>query len=344
MGTSGADVDVLVVGAGHGGLGVAARLKARGREPLIVDTNARVCDSWRERWASLRLFTPRFVNGLPGMRFPDGADPFPGKDEIADYEERYARELGLDVRLRTRVSGIRPVGHVFEATVGAEVIRTKSVVLATGAHTMPRVPSFAAQLDGEVRQIHSFEYGRTGALPPGPVVVVGGRNSGAEIAMELARTHEVAMTLDRRSSYAPARWRSPGWWRAAQFRSWVLRGAILPGPVPWPLKPPVGKWVEVDVRRAGRDGVLRLVPRAVGAEGRVLHFADGSSLRPTAVVWATGFRIDDSWVDVPSGERGIGADRHGRGPVPGLWAARAGLLATLHYQAMAVANDILATR
>jgi putative flavoprotein involved in K+ transport len=339
-----ADVDVLIVGAGHGGLGVAARLMARGRTPVIVDANARVGDTWRARWASLRLFTPRFVNGLPGVRFPDGADPFPGKDEVADYQERYAREIGLEVRLDARVTGIRRVGDAFAATIGGETIQARSVIIANGAHQTPRIPSFAAAIGPEILQRHSSEYGRAGALPAGPVLVVGGRNSGAEIAMELSRTHEVTLTLDTRTSYGPARWRSTRWWRAAQFRSWVLRGAILPGPIPWPLKPPSGRWVEVDVRRAEREGVLRLVPRAVGAEGPVLHLADGSSMRPTTVIWATGFRIDDSWIDLPSGERGISIGRHGRGAVPGLWTVRAGLLATLHFRAMAVANDIVAAR
>jgi putative flavoprotein involved in K+ transport len=303
-----------------------------------------VGDTWRARWATLRLFTPRFVNGLPGMRFPDGADPFPGKDEVAEYQERYARELGLEVRLGARVTRIRRVSEAFEATIGGEAIRARNVVLANGAHQTPRIPPFAADLGPEILQLHSVEYGRAGSLPPGRVLVVGGRNSGAEIAMDLAGTHEVALTFDRRSTYAPARWRSTVWWRAAQLRSWVVRGAILPGPLPWPLKPPHGAWVEVDLRRAEREGVLRLVPRAVGASRDEVRFANASAIRPRIAIWATGFRIDDSWVDVPSGEKGITVGRHGRGPVPGLWIVRGRLLATLHYQAIAVAKDILATR
>src|SRR2546428_10260900 len=103
-----ADVDVLIVGAGHAGLGVAGRLKRQGRDLLLIDANARVGDAWRARWASLRLFTPRFVNGLPGMRFPEGADPFPTKDEVAAYQERYTAELDLPVRLKAHVERITP--------------------------------------------------------------------------------------------------------------------------------------------------------------------------------------------------------------------------------------------
>ncbi len=335
-----ADVDVLIVGAGHAGLGVAARLLARGREPVIVEASPRVGDSWRARWASLRLFTPRFVNGLPGMRFPDGDDPFPVKDEVADYQERFAGTLGVPIQLGTRVQQLRRASKCFVASIDGGAISARNVVIANGAHRTPKIPAFASRLDPAVLQLHSSQYGRAGALPPGPVLVVGGRNSGAEIAMELAGTHEVAITFDGRARYAPARWRSTGWWRAAQFRSWVLRGAILPGPLPWPLKPPAGRWVEVDVRRAGREGVLRLLPRAVDARGTDIVFADGRAESFRIVVWATGFRIEDSWIDVPSADRGVVVGRHGRGPVPGLWFVRANLLASLHWGALHAASDI----
>ena len=335
-----ADVDVLVVGAGHAGLGVASRLVARGRSPCIVEASPQVGDTWRARWASLRLFTPRFVNGLPGMRFPDGDDPFPGKDEVADYQQRYAESLGVPIRLGTRVQHLRHASDGFVASLDSDVITTRNVVIATGAHRTPKMPAFASRLDPGVLQFHSSEYGRAGPLPPGPVLVVGGRNSGAEIAMELAGTHDVTLTFDNRTSYAPARWRSTGWWRTAQFRSWLLRGAILPGPLPWPLKPPAGKWVEVDVRRAEREGMLRLLPRAIDAAGDEVRFSDGSVERPRMVIWATGFRLDDSWIDLPLGPDGLLVGRHRRGPAPGLWIVRATLLASLHWGALDAAADI----
>jgi putative flavoprotein involved in K+ transport len=339
-----ADVDVLIVGAGHAGLGTAARLKRRGRSPLIVDANERVGDVWRDRWPSLRLFTPRFANDLPGMAFPEGDDPFPGKDEVADYQERYADQLGVPIRLGALVHRLRPAADGFVASLETGAITARSVVIASGAHRTPKIPAFASRLGPAVRQLHSSEYGRAGALPPGPVLVVGGRNSGAEIAMDLAPMHDVTITFDPRTRYAPARWRSTTWWRAAQFRSWVLRGRIIPGPVPWPLRPPYGKWVEVDLRRAERERRLRLAPRAVDAIGDVVSFADGTALRPRTVIWASGFVIDDSWIDVPSDEKGIRVSRHRRGPLPGLYVLRARLLSALHFGAIDIANDIARTR
>ena len=331
-----ADIDVLVIGGGHGGLGVAARLQARGREPLVVDEHARIGDPWRERWASLRLFTPRFVNGLPGMRFPDGADPFPARDEVAEFHERYAAWRRIPLRLGARVSHVRPVGGAFEAIIAGELVRARNVVVATGAHRTPRLPPFAAQLVGP-RQLHSREYGST-TIQPGLVLVVGARNSGAEIAAELARTHAVTLAVGAPTPYAPRRWRSPFWWRIAQLRSWALRGRIPPKILPWPLT--VRTYVEVDAARLGRDHTLTLAPRAVDAAGDAVRLADGNETRPRTIIWATGFRVDDTWLDLPQTEDGVRVGTHRRAPIPGLWIVREGLLASLHWGALDVASDL----
>lgn len=335
---------MLIIGAGHAGLGVAARLKVRGREALVVDANPRIGESWRERWPSLRLFTPRFMNALPGMPFPDGADPFPGKDEVADYEERYASERRLSVRTGVRVTRVRPSTDAFEVTLEGDAIRARNVVVATGGHQTPRIPTFASKLDDRIRQLHSRDFGRAAALPPGPVLIVGARNSGVEIAMDLARSHEVTLAIGSRSTYAPARWRSPLWWRLAQLRNTLFHGWVPPGPWPWPIKPPAGRWIEVDLDRAEREGVLRTASRAVAAEGDVVRFAGGDEMRPRTVIWATGFRNDDAWIDVPSSERGIAVGRHRHGPIEGLYLTRANLLASLYWSGLAVAADIARRR
>jgi putative flavoprotein involved in K+ transport len=336
------DVDVLVVGAGHAGLGVAARLRARSRSPLIVEADERIGETWRRRWASLRLFTPRFVNGLPGMPFPEGDEAFPRKDEVADYQERYADWLRVPVHLGARVTRLRRIGDIFEATIAGEALRARHVVVATGAHQTPRIPPFASRLDRGVLQLHSSEYGRSGPLPDGPVVVVGARNSGAEIAVELARGHDTTLSIGTQPPLAPARWRSTRAWRVAQLRSWVLRGQLLPKWLPWPIGIPYN--VEVDIARAERDHLIALRPRAVDARGDEVRFADGSTARPRTVVWASGFRNDDSWIDVPSGEDGLAVGPYRRGPVPGLWVVRASLLASLHWGALDAAADIARSR
>ena len=218
-----------------------------------------------------------------------------------------------------------------------ETLRARNVVIATGAHHTPRIPEFAANLDPRVRQLHSSEYGRA-VIPSGPVLVVGGRNSGAEIAVELGRTHDVTLAIGTQPPLAPARWRSPACWRVAQLRSWVLGGRLLPRWLPWPIGIPYG--VEVDILRAQREGLITLKPRVVDASGQAVRFADGTYEAVRSIVWASGFRNDDSWIDAPQGNDGIVAGPHHRGPVRGLWTNRASLLASLHWGALDIVADL----
>ena len=148
--------------------------------------NRRVGDPWRNRWDSLRLFTPAPYDGLPGMPFPGGSSVYPTKDEAANYLEAYARQFGLPVRTGVRVDRLSAAGEGFEAICGEEVLWARNVVVATGAYHHPRIPSFAAEFDGAIRQLHSSDYRNSAQLREGGVLVVGAGNSGAEIAMNLA--------------------------------------------------------------------------------------------------------------------------------------------------------------
>jgi putative flavoprotein involved in K+ transport len=280
---------VLVVGAGHGGLAVAHELTGAGRAVLLVDAHARIGDAWRTRWDSLRLFTPRELDALPGIPFPIGDDPFPNKDEVADYQERYAREMAYPLRLGARVGALRPAGDLFEATIGTDAIRARSVVIAAGHYDAPLIPDFAARLDPSVLQLHSRDYRRARDLPDGPVVVVGAANSGGEIAVEVARERPTTIAVGTRKPLPPKRWRSPTWWQLALLRDRIFheRTAYIAW-LPWPLR--AGGYLEADLDRAAAENGLVLAPRAVGAAGDMVSFADGSATPARTVIWATGFR------------------------------------------------------
>src|SRR6266540_2039738 len=192
------DIDVLIVGAGHAGLFVAHQLQRAGRDVVLIDRHARVGDAWRARWDSLRLFTPRFADELPAMPFPAAADPFPNKDEVADYQEAYARERGFVVRLGEDARSLRRSAEGFDVETTRDRIRATSVVVAAGNYTTPRIPPFAENLDPSVLQLHSSEYRRPSQLPEGPVVVVGAANSGGEIAADVAPHQRVGHAVKTR--------------------------------------------------------------------------------------------------------------------------------------------------
>src|SRR4051794_8489938 len=189
--------ETVVIGGGQAGLATGYFLSRLGRSFVILDADTRVGDSWRRRWDSLRLFTPARRDGLPGMRFPGPRHSFPTGAELADYLEAYAARFDLPVRTGVRIDalGRGPDGR-FLLAAGNRRFAADHVVLATGPFQKPRRPDFAGQLDARVFQVHSSEYRNPAQLPDGDVLVVGAGTSGADIALELARTRRVLLSGD----------------------------------------------------------------------------------------------------------------------------------------------------
>ncbi len=183
-------VDTVVIGGGQAGLAVGYHLRRQRVPFVILDQNHRIGDAWRNRWDSLRLFTPARYSELPGLRLPGPPSAYPTKDEMADYLEAYARQFALPVRTGVRVDRLSAGGHRFEARCSEEVLTADHVVVATGAYHHPRIPAFAAGLNGDILQCHASGYRNHFQLRKGGVLVVGAGNSGAEIAVELARHHQ----------------------------------------------------------------------------------------------------------------------------------------------------------
>ncbi|WP_245753340.1 flavin-containing monooxygenase [Geodermatophilus ruber] len=310
-------LDVLVIGAGQAGLALGRELQRRGVGFGLVDAGTRIGDVWRSRWDSLRLFTAAEYDGLPDLPFPATAGTHPGKDAVAAYLELYAETFGLPVALGTRVTRLAPADRGFVAETGDGAIAARRVVVATGAFGAPHVPGWAPELAPEVVQLHSTGYRRPADLPDGPVLVVGAGNSGVQIAEELAGSgRPVTLAVGTRPRAVPQRLlgRDLFWWltRSGLMRVTAdsrpgrrLRDRELVIGTSWPA-----------LRARG----IELRPRAVSASGTTVGFADGGSLDAAGVVWATGFRPDWRWLDVPDAVAD-GRVRHTRGvsPVPGLY-------------------------
>lgn len=181
----------IVIGAGQTGLATGRALAERGEEFLILEAGPRVGDVWRQRWRSLRLFTPAQYDGLPGLPFPARRGSFPRGPEFGDYLERYAE--GLPIRLGCRVEEVTSVDGYWHLAVGNELLVADNVVVATGANACAAVPAFAAELADVIHQMHSSEYHEPGDIPAGDVLVVGAGTSGVQLAIELAATHRVLL-------------------------------------------------------------------------------------------------------------------------------------------------------
>jgi putative flavoprotein involved in K+ transport len=311
------DVGVLVIGGGQAGLAMGYHLVDRGLSFLIVDANPEVGHIWRSRWDSLRLFTSAEYNDLPGKQFPGTRGTYPGKEEIADFLEAYAEEARLPMRLNTRVASLaREDGSYLARSEDAE-IRARQVVIATGPFHIPFTPAISQDLDPGLPQIHSADYRNPESLPAGKTLVVGGANSGQQIALELSDSRPVELAVGQSLPTLPQRplGRDIWWWLTMMGISRVTVGSRL-GQRLSQRDVVIGG----GLRELRRRGVL-IRPRVVGGSGQTTTFDDGSAEAYAAIVWATGFRIDHSWIEIPEIKDERGQVRHVRGVTesPGLY-------------------------
>jgi putative flavoprotein involved in K+ transport len=314
----GAVLEVVVVGGSQAGLAMAWHLARQGRRFVVLEAALELGLTWRSRWDSLKLFTPAQYDALPGMPFPAPADTYPTKDPVADYLQAYAAAFDLPVRLNAKVTELRRLDDAsFEVHTADGSYRTGRVVVATGPFQVPFVPPMAATLDASVTQVHSADYRSPQALPDGPVLVVGGGNSGFQIAEELAATRTVDLSIATRYPMLPQR-------RLGQDLFWWLtRLGLLRVTVNSRLGQRMSRRdfvIGTNRKRLERAGV-RFRPRLVDADGRTVRFADHRLLEDVGVVvWATGYRSDYAWIHIPGVVReGHVVHRRGVTEVPGLY-------------------------
>jgi putative flavoprotein involved in K+ transport len=311
-------LDVVVIGGSQSGLAMAWHLQRQGLDFAVLEAGPELGHTWRSRWDSLKLFTPSQYDALPGMPFPAPADTYPTKDPVADYLQAYVDAFDLPVRVNARVTELGRVRDEFQVRTADEVFRARQVVVATGPFQVPFVPPPAAKLDPSVTQLHSADYRNPRALPEGPVLVVGGGNSGFQIAEELAATRTVDLSIATKYPMLPQRFggRDLFWWLTRLRLMRVTASSRLGRRISGRGEFVIG----TNRRRLERKGV-RFRPRLVDAEGRTARFADHSLLEDVGVVvWATGYRSDYAWIHIPGVVReGHVVHRRGVSEVPGLY-------------------------
>jgi putative flavoprotein involved in K+ transport len=311
-------LDVAVVGGGQAGLAIGYYLSQQGRSFAILERANELAPAWRERWDSLTLFTPRRYSALPGLAFPGEPDGYPTRDEVIAYLERYAETFELPTELDSDVKELDNGDDMrFRLLVDGRAITADQIVVATGPFQTPYVPKVGEKFSGDVAQTHAVGYRRPGDVPEGTLLVVGGGNTGFQIAKELSATHKVVLSIGSNQKPLPQRvlGRDLFWWltttrllnktvESRLGRKLSTRDTLI-GSSPGEM-----------TKRYG----VELKQRLVDAEGRRVRFEDGSELEVDAVIWATGYHSDYSWIKLPI----LGKDarlRHRRGvtDVPGLY-------------------------
>lgn len=291
-------LDVLVIGAGQAGLALGHQLSQTGLRFQLVDRFDRVGESWRRRFDSLTLFTPRAYSSLPGLPVPGDPEGYPTKDEIADYLESYARQFNLPVAQNTEIERLECHDGLYQATTGTGTVLTaRSVVLATGAFQEPAVPSVSQQLSADVVQLTMETYRNPQQTPAGTVLVVGDGATGRQIARELSATHRVMLAAGRKRRVSPHQvlGKSIFWW---MDKLGILRksretriGRSLMRKDPFPGK-------DLDLGKLEQQGIS-VVGRLTDADGRRVSFAGGVANEVDVVIWATGYRDRTDWVAIP---------------------------------------------
>jgi putative flavoprotein involved in K+ transport len=196
-------VETLVVGAGQAGLALSHHLTAAGHEHVLLE-RGRVGQRWHERWDSLTLLSPNWMNRLPGEAEPADRDGFLPLAAFAARLDSYARSLAAPVAVGVEVERIERFGRGFRVSTTSGAWLARSVVLATGDAADPRVPLAVPQ---EPLSLHSSEYRRPELVPDGPVLVVGAGTSGQQLALELRQAGRDVVLAAGRHSRAPRRYR-----------------------------------------------------------------------------------------------------------------------------------------
>ena len=316
--------DTVIIGGGQAGLTAGYYLAKQDRSFVILDAHERIGDAWRKRWDSLRLFTPACFSRLPGLPIPAPAWSFPTKDELADYLESYAERFDLPVRTGVSVDGLSKVDGRFVVSVGDLRFQAENVIVATGAHRIPRTPAFAPELDPRTVQLHSSEYRNPSQLQEGDVLLVGAGNSGAELAAELSQTRGCRLAGPTPGEIPVRHGTVPARLGFRVFRFFGHRVLRVDTRIGRKLGPKLLAKGDPLIRTRTKDlvvaGVER-VPRVVGVRDGLPALEDGRVLDVPNVIWCTGFRTDFRWIDLPVFDDD-GTPLHYRGVVesePGLY-------------------------
>jgi putative flavoprotein involved in K+ transport len=292
-------------------------LKREGRKLLVVEAADSIGAAWRSRWDSLVLFTPRRYDSLPGLPFPGDPDGYPARDEVIAYLESYAETFDLPNALNSPVRSLAKNDGSFVLEIDGRTIEAEQVVVATGPFQAPYVPELADQLTPGVFQIHSTVYRNPSQIPDGTILVIGGGNTGFQIAKELSSTHEVHLSVGSRQTPLPQRILGHDlFW-------WLTKVGLLSKTVESRLGRRLREretLIGSSPRDSRRRYAIDLKSRVVRASGRTVTFAEGTELEVDCVIWATGYRADYSWIKLPVLDpKGDARHRRGVTDVPGLY-------------------------
>ncbi|MEV7726508.1 NAD(P)/FAD-dependent oxidoreductase [Streptomyces sp. NPDC087917] len=308
---------VYVIGAGPGGLAVAAALRARGVRAVVVERADEVGASWRGHYERLRLHTTRRLSALPGLAIPRRFGRWVARADVVRYLEKYAEFHALELVTGVEVTRIEPAadgeGWTLHAS-GGRLLAADAVVVATGFNHTPAVPDWPGREGYTGTLLHAAAYRDPTPYAGRDVLVVGVGNTGAEIAVDLVDGGAARVRLAVRTAPHLVRRSTAGW--PAQRTGILVRrlpvalvdrlGALVakasvPDLTAHGLpRPTAGLYSrakegaipvqDVGLIEAVRAGRVQPVAAVASFEGDEVVLADGTRITPDTVIAATGYR------------------------------------------------------
>lgn len=282
-------VDVAVIGGGQAGLAAAYHLRrVGGLDFAVLDAQPTPGGAWRHTWDSLRLFSPAAYSSLPGRLMPpQQGETYPDAAHVVDYLTDYEQRYGLPVHRPVRVRAVRPDDRHLRVETDSGTWRARAVVSATGTWSRPFVPAVPGRDTFRGRQLHTVEYEGPGAFAGLRVVVVGGGNSGAQVAADLAYGTELTWVTQR-----PARFLADDIDGRVLFdHATARRRALDEGRDDTGGVASLGDIVAVPPVREARDaGLLKAQPMFTRLTRTGVEWADGTKADADVIIWCTGFR------------------------------------------------------
>jgi len=278
---------VVVVGAGQSGLAAARALREMGMPAVILEASDRPAGSWPRYYDSLRLFSPAAYSSMPGMPFPGAPDHYPGRDEVADYLERYASWLGVEIQTSTRVQTIRQDGrHFIVVTEDGRVLRASGIVAASGSFSNPYRPSFEGEKAFAGELSHVADYRNPAPYAGRRVIVVGAGDSAAQVANELAPVATVTLASRHPVRFIPQRL------GGQDIHYWLRETGFDTLPAEWLSKITGGSVVtdSVGFQQTLADGLVDRRPMFTSLDRDTVVWSDGQREPVDAIILATGYR------------------------------------------------------
>lgn len=299
--------DVIIIGGGQAGLAMGFSLKQKSIPFVILDENEQSGMSWRNRYDSLRLFTPRSYSQLHGFHLKGDPKGFPDKNEIADYLSTFIIHNELPIIYQQKVVKLtQNEKQLFLVITQKKTYKAKQIVIATGAFYTPFVPNIH---DGTASfAIHASKYRNPSQIPNGNVLIVGAGNTSVQIAAELSKTHQVILSQSKPMKSFPQNiaGRSLFWWLET-FRIGQAKPDSFVGKMLRKKEPLIGndyKTVQNNAKIVGKLSEIK--------DGKAF-FNNGISKQIQNVIWATGYRNDYSWIQIDGILNGHGKPLHALG-------------------------------